>query len=329
MKAHKKIRLAALLLAGTLMLSGCRVGNIEVKLLQPVYFSQVFKIDGEACSKKEAKIYLTNYMNIYGNAFGIDLKEQDFEMDSLEQYAKDMALSQLARIKCMNGIAKQEKIELTEDEKAKAEKAAKEYYQSLSKEERHYLKAGRSGIEKMYLEYMTAEKVYRTLVGSVDEEVSDDEARIMEAVRIFVKEEEKAEEIQRKLKKGEDFAALAGTYNEKGRAEVKLGREDLPKEVAAEAFELENEQISSMLTAKDGYYFIKCLNKYNRELTDKHKEVILKERRESAFRAVYDEYVEKVPTVLNKRVWKRMSAKPGKEIKTDTFFEVIDQAISN
>ena len=319
MKVHRKIRLAALLLAGIMLLSGCRVGDTEVEFLQPVFLNQIFKIDGESCSKKEAKIYLTNYMNIYGNAFGINLQEQDFEMDSLEQYAKDMTLLQLARIKCMNGIAK--------DEKEKAKKAAEEYYQSLSKEERNYLRASKSRIEKMYLEYMTAEKVYRTLIGSVNEEVSDDEARIMEAVRIFVKEKDKAKELQKRLKKGEDFSALAGTYNEKGRAEVKLGREDLPEEVAKEAFELENEQISSMLTAKDGYYFIKCLNKYNKELTDQNKEVILKERRESAFRAVYDEYVEKVPTVLNKRVWEHMSVKPGKKVKTDSFFEVIDRAI--
>lgn len=323
MRGNKRLRSAALVLATAVLLGGCQAGNLEIELLPPISFQQVFKIDDEKCSKKEAQIYLTNYVNIYSNAFGLDLSDQD----SLESYSKDLTLSQLARIKCMNGIAKQEEIELTKDERARAKKAAKKYYKSLSEEERKYFGVHESEIEEMYLEYMTAEKVYRTLIGSVNEEVSDDEARIMEGIRIFVKEEDKALEIQQKIRDGATFSSLAGTYNEKGKAEIIFGREDLPKEVADKAFELEDEEISDMIEAEDGYYFIQCIDKYKKDLTDRHKEEILKEKRENAFRDVYDEYVKEISTVLNKRAWKDVSAQPQKEIKTDSFFEVIDQAI--
>ena len=56
----------------------------------------------------------------------------------------------------------------------------------------------------------------------------------------------------------------------------------MPKEVVKEAFELENEEISGKIKTKEGYYFIKCINKYNKELTDKNKKVILEERKEKS-----------------------------------------------
>lgn len=329
MKLHKKIKLAAVVLLSTTLLSGCQIGNTEIVFLQPVHYNQVFKIGEETCKKEEAKVYLANYGNIYGNAYGVDLWKQESKAEDLEQYIKDITVSQLSKVKCMNGIAKQQKIELTKAEEKKAASAAKEYYESLSKEERKYMGVHESDIEKMYQEYWIAQKVYDKLMGSVNEEVSDDEARVMEAMQIFVKDKSKAKEVRNRLKNGEDFAAVAGTYNEKGKIELSFGREDMPKEVVKEAFELENEEISGMITADDGYYFIKCVNKYNQELTDKNKKVILEERRNKAFNDVYDEYVEETSAVFNKKMWKKISADPEDDVKTNSFFKIIDRVIEN
>lgn len=225
MRSHRRIRSMACLLLVALLLSGCQIGNTKVVFLKPVGYHQVFKIDKEVCKKKEAKVYLTNYMNIYGNAYGVSLRKQKSVQEDLEQYVKDLTISQLSKIKCMNGIAKEQKIELTKEEEQIAEAAAKEYYESLSKEERKYMGASQS------------------LIGSVDEEVSDDEARIIEGMQIFVKDSGKADEVKKRLKRGEDFASVAASCNEETRTDIKFGREDMPKEVVKEAFELENEEI--------------------------------------------------------------------------------------
>ena len=195
----------ACLLLVALLLSGCQIGNTKVVFLKPVGYHQVFKIDKEVCKKKEAKVYLTNYMNIYGNAYGVSLRKQKSVQEDLEQYVKELTISQLSKIKCMNGIAKEQKIELTKEEEQIAEAAAK----SLSKEERKYMGASQSLITKMYSEYLLASKVYQSLIGSVDEEVSDDEARIIEGMQIFVKDSGKADEVKKRLKRGEDFASVA------------------------------------------------------------------------------------------------------------------------
>lgn len=327
MKRYGKIRMAALALASAVLLGGCQIGDTQVVLVKPISFREVFKIDEEVCTKKEAMVYLTNYVNIYGRAYGIDLWKSEADTKKVEQYIKDVTVSHLAKVKCMNGIAKEQDMKLTKEEKKKISRAADTYDASLSKEDRKYLGIHKSDIEKMYQEYWLAVKVHQSLIGSVDEEVSDDEARVMEAMQIFVKEASKAKEVEERLKNGEDFAAIAGTYNEKDRVEVTFGREDVPKEVEQVAFELENEEISEAIQTKEGYYFIKCVNKYNQELTDKNKEVILENRKEKAFHDVYDSYIEKISTVFNDRMWEKVEVEPDEKVGTDRFFEVIDEAI--
>lgn len=329
MKSHKRMKLAALVLSGAVLLSGCQVGNTNIVLLKPIHFNQVFKIDDEVCGKKEAKVYLTNYMNIYGNAYGIHLWKQDIETEELAQYVKDVTVSQLSKVKCMNGIAREQDIELTEEEEKKVKEAAEAYYESLSKEERKYMGVRKSNIEDMYEEYWIAMKVYQSLMKGVDEEVSDDEARVIEAMQIFVTDKSRAKEVRKRLKNGEDFAAVAGAYNEKGKIELSFGREDMPEEVVKEAFELENEEISGTIETKDGYYFIKCVNKYNQELTDQNKKVILERRKQEAFHNVYDEYVANISTVFNEKMWKKVSVEPEETVETDSFFEVIDKAMED
>lgn len=324
MKSPKRIKLMVLLVASMLLLCGCKIGNTEIVYLQNIWPNQVFKIDDEVCSKKEARVYLVNYRNIYGASYGVDLWQQDSNEESLETYIKEKALTQMARIKCMNGLAKEKDISLSGEEKKKAAKAAEIYYKSLSKEERKYLDVKQSDIEDMYQEYLLAAKVYQSLTDKVDTEISDDEARVMEVMQIFVSDEKKAEEIKARLQNGEDFAALAGSYNEKGSIQTSFGREDVPKEVAEEAFELDNDQITDAIKTDEGYYFIKCMNKYNRKLTDENKETLLGERKQEAFNKEYHAYMESVSKVLNQRLWEKIKVDAPKEIKTDSFFEVID-----
>ena len=324
MKSPKRIKLMVLLVASMLLLCGCKIGNTEIVYLQNIWPNQVFKIDDEVCSKKEARVYLVNYRNIYGASYGVDLWQQDSNEESLETYIKEKALTQMARIKCMNGLAKEKDISLAGEEKKKAAKAAETYYKSLSKEERKYLDVKQSDLEDMYQEYLLAAKVYQSLTDKVDTEISDDEARVMEVMQIFVSDEKKAEEIKARLQNGEDFAALAGSYNEKGSIQTSFGREDVPEEVAEEAFELDNDQITDAIKTDEGYYFIKCMNKYNRKLTDENKETLLEERKQEAFNKEYHAYMESVSKVLNQRLWEKTKVDAPKEIKTDSFFEVID-----
>ncbi len=326
MKKRKKKILAGMLLAAVL-LSGCSIGGKEVVFTSGVSSRDVFKIGGDSYHLAEAKVYLANYQNIYGKSYGIDLWEQGFQKKKLEKYVKEVALSEMTKIVCMDLLAQDQEITLTEEEQKKVSDAAAVYYESLNDAEKSYMEVSESDIVSMYQDYALAHKVYRSLTESVNEEVSDDEARIMEAMQIYVKSQEKADEVEAKLKAGEDFAAVASNYNQKPAIEITFGRGELPEEVEKAAFELDNEEISDCIQADEGYYFIKCTNKFNEELTDANKSNIVDAREKAAFDDVYEEFISGLASNLNEKVWDGIELVTDGSIVTDSFFEVIEKAV--
>ncbi|MDE6904899.1 MAG: peptidyl-prolyl cis-trans isomerase [Lachnospiraceae bacterium] len=326
MRKRKGIWLAGALIISQL-LSGCSIGGKEVILTSGMGNRDVFRIDGVTGSLTEAKVYLANYQNIYGKTYGIDLWEQKFQNGKLKRYVKDVALSEMTRIVCMDLLAKEQEISLTEEEMEDVKRAAKTYYDSLSQAEKSYTGASLSDLEGMYEDYALANKVYHVLTEGVNAEVSDDEARIMEAMQIYIKDESKAGEVKEKLDTGEDFAAVASNYNKKTAIEISFGRREMPPEVEEVAFELDDGEISDCISTEEGYYYIKCINKFNEELTDANKSNIVKAREKAAFDDVYEAFISELSSNLNEKVWREVDLVTDGSISTDSYFKTIDNVL--
>ncbi len=319
----KKIAAAALCLM--LFLTGCQFGNSDIIVSGTIGSRQVFKIGKLACDVKEAKVYLANYQNIYGVAYGINLWEHDFGGDSLEQYIRNVTLEELTRIYGMELLAESQGMTLSEEEQGNVKSAANEYYSSLSEAERDYLEVSENDIAEYYEHYALAQKIYHFLTDSVNEEVSDDEARVMELQQIFVSSRTKALEVSERLLNHEDFAAIANNYNEFPTIQVTVSRDDLPMEVEEVAFQLDNNEISGQIETENGYYFIKCLNKYNEELTEANKSNIVEKREKEAFDDAYNALMATLSSSFNEAVWEAIELDIGGAIKTDSFFDVFDR----
>lgn len=325
MKIQKKIAATAGLLVLLAGMCGCHVGKTSVIFTKELGSNEVFQIGDTVCTLPEAKVYLCNYQNIYGSAYGIDLWKHETGSQSLEQYVKDITISQLARIVCMDELAAQNEIVLSEEEKSQAQDAAKAYYTSLTEDERLYMDISQDQLREMYEDYALAQKLYLSLTTDINAEVSDDEARIMEAQQIYVTDKEQADKVKQALKEGKDFLSVAADYNQAGKIAITFGRGELPKEVEDAAFNIEDEEITDCIAAGNGYYFIKCINKFNQELTDEHKLTIVKKREAAAFDDTYDQFVKEHDSVLNKELWKEVRVGQEEKIKTDSFFEVYDE----
>ena len=323
-KITKKIAVIFLLCL-SLLLSGCKIGNKDVVVSGSLSGRSVFKIGSTSCSLKEAKVYLVNYQNIYGTAYGLDLWKHDFGDNSLVSYVKNITMKELTQVVCMDQLAKSKEMKLSEDEEKKIAQAAAEYYNSLTEEEISYMGVSESDITEYYEHYALAQKLYNSLTNAVDEEVSDDEARVMEIMQIYVSEADKSNEIAARLAQGEDFATLANNYNELGSIQVTVSRDDLPSEVEQIAFQMENDEISGKIAVDGGYYFIKCLNKYNQELTEANKANIVEKREKEAFDDEYNEFVSSLNSNINANLWNGLELETGSEMKTDTFFEVFEK----
>lgn len=320
-----RLRAAVCVLCMSLLLGGCRIGNREIVVSGTLTDKQVFKINKTACGLKEARVYLTNYQNIYGTAYGIDLWKHDFGENSLEKYVKDITLEKLAYVVTMDLLAESQGVALTEEEMAQAGEAAKEYYASLSQEEIGYLGVTESDILEYYSHYALARKLYQSLTSSVNEEVSDDEARVIEMMQIFVRDGTKAAEVAAKLENGDDFASVANNYNQLSAIQVTVSRDELPEEVEQVAFQLDDGEISGKIETDGGYYFVKCLNKYNEELTEANKSNIVEKREKEAFEDVYSTYVTGLSSDLNQELWENLELDTSGTISTDSFFEVFEK----
>lgn len=304
---------------------GCQIGNTDIVVSNPLTNRQLFQIGGTTCGLKEAKVYLANYQNIYGTAYTIDLWEHDFGDDSLTEFVKAVTLEELTRVYCMDLLAETEEISLTEEELSYVAQAAKEYFSSLTDEEQVYLGVSEGDIEEYYVHYALAQKLYNSLTDGVNEEVSDDEARVMEIMQIFVTSAADAAEVEEKLANGDDFASVANNYNELPAIQVMVSRDDLPDEVEEVAFQLDDDAISEMIPVENGYYFIRCLNKYNVELTEANKSNIVEKREKEAFDDVYNAFVETLDSNLNEEVWEELLPELGGGIVTNSFFAVFEK----
>ena len=323
---RKKILAGAL--AAVCLFGGCSVGGRKVVITGGLGSQDVFKIGGNTCKLTEAKVYLANCQNIYGKSYGGDLWEQGFQIKKLKRYIKSVTLSKMTKGACMELLAKERNISLTPEEQKSIKIAATEYYLSLNEAEQRYTGASESDIVSMYEDYALANKVYQSLTAGVDEEVSDDEARIMEAMQIYVTSQAEADGAAAKLAAGEDFAAVASNYNQKPAIEITFGRGELPSEVEQVAFELDNDEISPCIAVEDGFYFIKCINKFNEELTDANKSKIVEAREKAAFDDVYEEFVKGLSSALNEEVWDEITLVTDGSIVTDAFFTTVEEAIN-
>lgn len=315
------VTLCGIALALSLLVSGCSIGGKEVVVSEAMTNHQLFKIGTTTCSLKEAKVYLVNYQNIYGTAYGLNLWEHDFGDDSLKDYVKNITMQELTQVISMDQLAKSRELELSEEEKNQMAQAAEEYFASLTEEEKDYMGVSESDIQDYYEHYALAQKLYTSLTGAVNEEVSDDEARVMELMQIYVSDSKKADEVAARLAAGEDFASVANNYNEAGSIQITASRDDLPAEVSATAFQMDNDQMSGKIEAENGFYFIKCLNKYNQELTEANKTNIVEKREKEAVDDVYNEYTESLTSSINEKVWNALEPETGSGMQTNSFFE--------
>ena len=238
---------------------------------------------------------------------------------------KDITIQELSRIVCMDMLAEQMGMSLTEEEQECCEQAASEYYASLSEEERSFMDVRESDIQKAYRDYALAKKLYRSLTENIDEEVSDDEARVIRVQQIYVTDADTAQLIKEKLANGDDFAAVASTYNKASEIETVVARDEYPQEVENIAFNLDNGAISDMIEANGGYYFIKCLNKLEEQLTEDNKENIRQKRRMELFDHEYQDFIDQATFIMNDSLWDDIHLEATEEITTDSFFQIYDK----
>ena len=297
--------LTAIVLTGSL--TGCStLQNTRIVLTTGLSGDQLFKVGKSVCTLPEAMIYVMDYKQQYENAYGVEMWEHDFGGVTLEEYVKDTVIAQLASVKAVTLLAKENDVTLSDAEKEKVSQAAEEYYSALTDEQKKYMKVEKSDVENLYTAHVLSKKVYTEITKDVNTEVSDDEARIITIQQIRLDSLDNAEIVKARLDEGKDFGTVAAAYNKDSQTTITLGRGE--KEAAYEeaAFSLENDQISDVIETTDGYYILKCVNNFDRDATEANKVTMVEKRRDEKFTEAYETLMANTPSEFNRHKWTKV-----------------------
>ena len=105
------------------------------------------------------------------------------------------------------------------------------------------------------------------------------------------------------------------------------GDEEEAKESAC--FNLGEKEVSLVVECADGYYIFKCLNTLDREKTDNRKAEIQEQRRQEAFDAAYNSFMEGKRCYLNEDAFEAIEFVGGGEVDTMDFFDVYEQTVAS
>ena len=330
----KKIgyRLAAAAVAAVLAIgsNGCRVGDEEVTISRGMADDEVFLIDGKVCTLPVMKLLLMNNMNLHGESYGIDLlQNEDLKVQKkFEQYVKKISMDEVTRVYSMVALANAQGVTLTDEQKELAQWAGEDCFQSLSEEEVAYLGITQEDVQDIYEKYALADRLYQSLVQDVNEEVSDDEARIMEVRQIYTAEKKQAEKALADLQAETEFSSVAANYNEADEITLTLQRGMLPGEAETVAFSMEDGEISDLIETDQGYYIFCCDNKFDEEQTQIHKKDIVEQRKQEAFHSVYDPFLESIHSKLNESVWANISIREMEQYSYEDFYVIYEKYLT-
>ena len=334
--------LAALLL---LPLAGCGDGTLDVVLTTGFHRNEVFRLADASCSLAEARVYLATEQNLYESVYGEEIWNAAGDGTDLEERLKENVLGKLSQVKAMTLLAKRRGIALEAEEEALVRETAAAYLESLGGEERQILGVTPELAEGMYRDYALADKVYQEIIGDINPEISDDEARTITVQHILIRtvthnadgtvtpfsEEEKercreeAQRVRREAVSGEAFESLIEKYSDAGESTLSFGKGEMEAAFEEAAFNLGTDEISGVVETAEGYEIIKCISTFNREETDRNKEKIAEQRRDEVFGEEYDAFVDSLPRNLNEPLWESVTMIREEAVETDGFFRIYEQ----
>ena len=125
---------------------------------------------------------------------------------------------------------------------------------------------------------------------------------------------------------GYTFERLASTYTTLDTYQVTFARNEYPKEVDDVVFNLDTEEVSGAIPADGGYYFFQCLDKYNEELSEENKKVIIENRRKQVLDDIVTDLEQRYFSDMNTKLWDEVEfPEDASKLTSGTFFETLNK----
>lgn len=330
----KKLLLAAALAVVLAAGAGCSKEGQSLNLTMSAKLgeNELFKIGDEVCTRPEAMIIIANQKNRYEQAYTDQIWQVTIDETgtTYEEYLMSSMKDFLAQMTCMNLMAKEYEVTLTEEENQKLAEASKEYYDSLTQADRDFLVVTEEDVLNVYTEYHIANRLVDVVTAQADIEVSDNEAKVITIMQILVEDMDAARVVLEKVNaEGADFAAIAGEYSNSEQLEMQIGKGETEEAFEKAAFALNAGQISGIVETAYGYHVIQCVSDYDVEATKVNKERITRERRSQVFREKYDAFIRDLDSKFNEQLWEEIHLDGEFPATTSNFYDIYNKYFAN
>ena len=262
----------------------------------------------------------TTFIRSYREAPHIDIAEtvqRTFQtlIDQIEQFLIELATT--------NMMADEQGVELTGQEKDSLKTLSKEYYRSLSDQDKDYIDVSESEIYDLYCEYYRADKLVGELTRNENLEVSDAEAKVIQVQQIELDTRERAEDILSQVRQeNADFFSIATRSSKDAQILYTMEWNDHLDSRQEAAFALEQDEISGIVEQDGKYYIFKCTNAYDEEATAARKSMLAQDKKTRAFLAIYEPFVREHAVKLKDDLREVVDFSGGQGCVTDSFFQL-------
>ena len=278
----------------------------------------------------QAMLIITTEANRYRTVYTDQIWQvQVGEEESFQLYLLEQIRTFLKEVKTMNLLADERGIQLTGQEKEQLRQLSSEFYQSLTEADRECIGASEEDVYAMYEAYHRANRLVDEVTKNVDLEISDSEARVMKIQELCLETEESAQEAFQQLsEEGTNFSSVARAIREEGYKEESVGRGERSAAYEAAVFSLEDGQLSQPFADGDSWYLVKCVDSYDEDATLERKERLALQRKNQAFRRIYDTFAGEHPVEIQGSIWENVNLTEMGQTTTVDFFERYQEYMS-
>ena len=278
----------------------------------------------------QAMLIITTEANRYRTVYTDQIWQvQVGEEESFQLYLLEQIRTFLKELKTMNLLADERGIQLTGQEKEQLRQLSSEFYQSLTEADRECIGASEEDVYAMYEAYHRANRLVDEVTKNVDLEISDSEARVMKIQELCLETEESAQEAFQQLsEEGTNFSSVARAIREEGYKEQSVGRGERSAAYETAVFSLEDGQLSQPFADGDSWYLVKCVDSYDEDATLERKERLALQRKNQAFRRIYDTFAGEHPVEIQGSIWENVDLTEMGQSTTVDFFERYQEYMS-
>ena len=317
MKKFRKWMLAAMLAFAVPVMNGCGEG---IPIVSDGKVSQGYT---EAQNMLIVATERNRYEEVYTDQ--IWQVQVDDEGNTFQQYLLSEVQKFLKELKTTNLLADEYGISVTGQEQEKLNELTDRFYESMTEGDRKYTGASREDVYAMYEAYHRANLLIDEVTKETNLEISDSEARVITIQEIRVSDLDTAIAVHEQVN-GEkaDFMTIAKTMSEDAVIEKSIGRGERPSSYEDEIFSLEAGQISPVVESEQAFYIVKCINDFDENATLERKEKLALQRKNLAFRAVYEAFEAEHAVDIGGSFWEKMNFEEETSTTTE-FFEMYQE----